>query len=34
MENLPGTNLIVYPQEIWSGCAHRGSDQLSVISHQ
>ena len=23
MENLPGTNLIVYPQEIWSGCIHR-----------
>jgi uncharacterized protein YycO len=23
MENLPGTNLIIYPQEIWSGCVHR-----------
>jgi len=23
MEQLPGTNLIVYPQEIWSGCHHR-----------
>lgn len=23
MEGLPGTNLIVYPQEIWSGCIHR-----------
>ena len=30
MENLPGTNLIVYPQEIWSGCAHRASEQISV----
>ena len=34
MENLPGTNLIVYPQEIWSGCAHRTSEQSTVISHQ
>lgn len=23
MEGLPGTNLIIYPQEIWSGCIHR-----------
>jgi hypothetical protein len=23
MEMLPGTNQIIYPQEIWSGCAHR-----------
>jgi len=23
MEQLPGTNEIVYPQEIWEGCAHR-----------
>ncbi len=23
MEGLPGTNMIVYPQEIWSGCIHR-----------
>ena len=23
MEGLPGTNLIVYPQEIWGGCIHR-----------
>ena len=27
MEQLPGTNAIIYPQEIWGGCAHR-----SVIS--
>lgn len=23
MESLPGTNRIVYPQEIWDGCIHR-----------
>ena len=23
MESLPGTNWIIYPQEIWSGCVHR-----------
>jgi hypothetical protein len=23
MEHLPGTNLIIFPQEIWNGCAHR-----------
>jgi len=23
MEQLPGTNAIIYPQEIWEGCAHR-----------
>jgi len=23
MESLPGTNMIIYPQEIWSGCIHR-----------
>ena len=33
MENLPGTNLIVYPQEIWSGCIHRMAVGL-VSSHQ
>jgi hypothetical protein len=35
MEGLPGTNLIIYPQEIWEGNIHRmavGSDQLSVSS--
>lgn len=32
MEGLPGTNLIIYPQEIWNGSIHRmavSSDQLS-----
>ena len=23
METLPGTNQIIFPQEIWSGCAHK-----------
>jgi len=23
MEHLPGTNAIIYPQEIWNGCSHR-----------
>lgn len=23
IESLPGTNRIIYPQEIWSGCIHR-----------
>ena len=23
MEQLPGTNAIIYPQEIWDGCPHR-----------
>jgi hypothetical protein len=23
MEGLPGTNVIIFPQEIWSGCIHR-----------
>jgi hypothetical protein len=26
MESLPGTNQIVYPQEIWSGCPHRRAE--------
>ncbi len=29
MEMLPGTNQIVYPQEIWSGCAHRMSETIA-----
>ncbi len=32
MEGLPGTNMIVYPQEIWSGCIHRMAE--TVGSHQ
>ena len=28
MEGLPGTNMIVYPQEIWSGCIHRMAEAV------
>ena len=35
MESLPGTNYIVYPQEIWDGCVRRAasvtSNRLSVV---
>jgi hypothetical protein len=35
IEQLPGTNNIVYPQEIWDGCSHRKVEkQLSVNSGQ
>lgn len=36
MEQLPGTNNIIYPQEIWEGFSHRKvkSDQSSVNSGQ
>jgi cell wall-associated NlpC family hydrolase len=36
MEQLPGTNAIVYPQEIWEGCAHRqvSNDQNPAASGQ
>jgi hypothetical protein len=30
MEGLPGTNLIIYPQEIWEGSIHR----MAVVSNQ
>jgi cell wall-associated NlpC family hydrolase len=33
MEQLPGTNAIIYPQEIWGGCAHR-TRQLTLINGQ
>jgi hypothetical protein len=26
MEMLPGTNQIIYPQEIWDGCSHRRAE--------
>lgn len=33
MEQLPGTNQIIYPQEIWDGFSHRQSEsQLETIS--
>jgi len=36
MEQIPGTNAIIYPQEIWNGFSHRRveSNQLSVRSDQ
>ena len=37
MEQIPGTNTIIYPQEIWEGFSHRAarrSDPLSVESGQ
>jgi hypothetical protein len=36
MEQLPGTNAIIYPQEIWDGCSHRAArgNQFSVDSNQ
>ena len=33
MEGLPGTNLIVYPQEIWSGCIHRMAGERVTSKH-
>ena len=33
MEQLPGTNAIIYPQEIWGGCAHR-MRQVPLTSEQ
>lgn len=36
MEQIPGTNAIIYPQEIWSGFSHRAikSDQYRMTSNQ
>jgi hypothetical protein len=36
MEQLPGTNTIVYPQEIWDGFSHHAAkrDEQSVSSRQ
>ncbi len=36
MEQLPGTNAIIYPQEIWNGFSHRAveSKQFPVNSNQ
>ena len=37
MEQIPGTNTIIYPQEIWEGFSHRRavfSEQLPVNSNQ
>jgi Permuted papain-like amidase enzyme, YaeF/YiiX, C92 family len=29
MERLPGTNQIIYPQEIWNGCSHRLAENIA-----
>jgi len=34
MEQLPGTNAIIYPQEIWNGFSHRASDRSSAAEGQ
>ena len=31
MEQLPGTNGIIYPQEIWNGFPHRAAKQAPVV---
>jgi hypothetical protein len=30
IEQLPGTNAIIYPQEIWGECMHRRSGKTTV----
>jgi hypothetical protein len=32
MEQLPGTNEIVYPQEVWDGCAHRAVNAKTKLA--
>ena len=32
MEQLPGTNQIIYPQEIWDGFSHRQRETLSILT--
>jgi hypothetical protein len=36
IEQLPGTNAIIYPQEIWGECMHRlaNSGKSAVVSKQ
>jgi hypothetical protein len=31
LEQIPGTNAIVYPQEIWDGCSHRAAQRSPMI---
>ncbi len=33
MEQFPGTNQIIYPQELWSGCPHRAASTLQYPHH-
>jgi len=32
MEQLPGTNAIIYPQEIWDGCVHKPTTQPPTLA--
>jgi cell wall-associated NlpC family hydrolase len=32
MEQLPGTNAIVYPQEVWGGCPHRRAHTVQDLT--
>ena len=34
MEQIPGTNAIIYPQEIWDGCSHRATNHSPVTDKQ
>ena len=34
MEQIPGTNAIIYPQEIWDGCSHRAGNRSPVTDNQ
>ena len=34
MEQIPGTNAIIYPQEIWGGFSHRAVDKPPLTSGQ
>ena len=31
MEQIPGTNAIIYPQEIWNGFSHRASQNVPAV---
>ncbi len=33
MEQLPGTNAIIYPQEIWNGFPHRAAKRLDSLNN-
>ena len=33
IEQLPGTNAIIYPQEIWDGCAHKKAQGALASEH-
>jgi len=33
MEQIPGTNAIIYPQEIWNGFSHRASQNILALGN-